>query len=277
MTLTAQARSRGAGRSRRSFRLGKPWLICIEIVVPVLLLAAWWIASAGSTNAFFPPLSTILQRFRELWLFEHLGTDILPSLGNLAAGFGIGGTVGILAGIALGMFRPLNWAVSPVVDFWRAIPPVAIVPIFVALFGFGTEVRIVTISISALFPTLISTLDGMRALDDQMEDVARSYRLSWWDRLIDVYLPAASPRIASGLQVSLQVSFVVMIASEMLGSSHGIGAMTLNAQQSFAIPDMWAGILLLGVVGYLANLIFNMVRDRVLRWYVLSQQAGKEQ
>ncbi len=263
-------------RTTRRPRIGRRGFVAIEIAVPILLIAVWWIASADSTNPFFPPLAKIATRFQELWIFAHLVTDILPSLGNLLAGFVIGGTIGIILGVGLGMVRVLNDLFAPVLNFWRSIPPVALVPIFVALMGFGNEVRIITITIAALFPTLISTIDGIRALDPQLRDVARVYRLSWSERLFSVYLPAASPRIASGLQVSLQVAFIVMIASEMLGATYGIGALTLLAQQTFAISDMWAGIILLGILGYVINLLFNVLRDRVLRWYVRSQQIGKE-
>lgn len=262
-------------RIRRIPTITKPALIGIEIAVPVALIALWWFASAGSTDPFFPPLSTIAQRFQELWLFDHLVSDVLPSLGNLLAGFVIGGACGIALGAVLGTFRLARWLFAPVIDFWRAIPPVALVPIVVSLLGFGNETRILTIAIAALFPTLISTIDGMRSVDPQLRDVSQIYRLGARERLFDVRLPAASPRIASGLQVSLQVSFIVMIASEMLGSSNGIGAMTLLAQQSFATADMWAGIVLLGIVGYATNLVFTLIRDRVLRWYVRSQQLGK--
>lgn len=270
-TLTSHRR-----RTTRRPRIGRRGLVAIEIAVPIVLIAVWWFASADSTNPFFPPLATIVTRFQELWIFAHLVTDILPSLGNLLAGFVIGGIVGIILGVGLGMVRVLSDLFAPVLNFWRSIPPVALVPIFVALMGFGNEVRIITITIAALFPTLISTIDGMRALDPQLRDVARVYRLSWSERLFSVYLPAASPRIASGLQVSLQVAFIVMIASEMLGATYGIGALTLLAQQTFAISDMWAGIILLGILGYAVNLLFNVLRDRVLRWYVRSQQIGKE-
>lgn len=275
-TATHTPLTKRAASPRRRIRLSKTWLIAIEILVPIILFVTWWLASANSKSIFFPPLEKIVRRFQELWLFEHFTTDILPSLGNLLAGFLIGGLVGIILGVALGMVRTLSWLFTPVIDFWRAIPPVALVPIFVTLLGFDNEVRILTITIAALFPTLISTIDGMRALDPQLRDVSNVYRFTWRERLFSVYLPAASPRIASGLQVSLQVAFVVMIASEMLGSSYGIGALTLMAQQTFAIPDMWSGIILLGILGYVLNLLFNLVRDRMLRWYVQSQRAGKE-
>lgn len=263
-------------RARRRVRLGRRWLIAIEIVVPIVLVAVWWVASSASTNPFYPPLSRIFERFQQLWLFAHFTSDILPSLGNMFAGFLIGGGIGVVLGVVLGLGKVLSGVFSPVINFWRAIPPVALVPIFVALLGFGNEVRILTIALASLFPTLISTIDGLRALDSQLLDVSRVYGFTRAERLLSVYLPAASPRIASGLQVSLQTAFVVMIASEMLGSTYGIGALTLLAQQTFATPDMWAGIILLGILGYVVNLLFSVIRDRVLRWYVRSQQIGKE-
>lgn len=276
MPINTVNRNLGRVKKGGAIRFTRHWLIGVEVAVPIILFLAWWIVSASSTDAFFPPLAEILKHFRELWLFAHFMTDIVPSLANLTAGFLIGGGVGVLLGVALGRVRMLSWLFSPVLDFWRAIPPVALVPIIVSLMGFGNETRIFTIALAALFPTLISTIDGLRAVDPQLHEVSRVYGLSRSDRLFSVLLPAAGPRIASGLQVSLQVAFVVMIASEMLGSSNGIGAMTLLAQQSFAIADMWAGIVLLGVIGYLTNLIFNVLRNRALRWYVRSQQVGKE-
>ncbi|MGF2949041.1 ABC transporter permease [Microbacterium alcoholitolerans] len=277
MTSTITEATRTPRRAGAALpRLSRRTLIAIEVIVPTLLIAAWWAASAGSTDPFFPPLSAILLRFRELWLFDHLLSDVVPSLANLFGGFILGGLAGILVGIVLGLFAPMKWVFGPVIDFWRALPAVALIPIFVSLMGFGNETRVFAIVLAAFFPVVIATMDGVRALDPQLRDVSAVYRLTRSERLFRVYLPAAGPRIASGLQVSLQASFVVMVASEMLGSSLGIGAMTLIAQQSFAIPDMWAGIILLSVIGYATNLLFNIVRDRVLRWYVRSQKIGKE-
>lgn len=250
-----------------ALRRRKATLVGLEVAVPLLVLAIWWFATAGTTNAFFPPLQTILSRFHELWLFSHFSSDVLPSIGNLVAGFFIGGTIGTLVGIGFALVRPISDALSPVVHFWRAIPPIATIPIFIAILGFGNEVRILVISLAALFPALIATFDGIRSTEPQLVDVSRVFRLTRWEIIKDVYLPSAGPQIFSGLQVSLQYSLIVMIASEMLGSSHGIGAMTLIAQQSFIAPDMWAGILLLGLIGYFANLLFTLVRRRALRWY----------
>ncbi|MCD4851834.1 ABC transporter permease [Arthrobacter sp. AK01] len=249
------------------------WLIGAG--APVLLLTAWWLLSENSTDPFFPPLRTILVRFQELWLFEHFQSDVLLSLGNLFVGFAIAAVAGVGIGFATALVPTVRWMVDPLIHFLRGIPPVALVPIFISLIGFGPEMRVASIALAALFPTMIATVDGIRSVSNDLMDVARVYRLSRKERLLNVLLPAATPQIFSGLQVSLQVAFIVMIASEMLGSSQGIGAMTLLAQQSFMTADMWAGILLLGVIGFLVNVLFGLLKHRVLSWYIGSRRMAR--
>ncbi|MDR2321235.1 MAG: ABC transporter permease [Microbacterium sp.] len=278
MTLTTSVQTGARLRRGRRLSASPRWLlILVEIAVPIILIALWWIASAGSTNTFFPPLSAILGRLGELIGTPAFLGDIGVSVLNLVVSFLIATVVGVLLGCALGLIAPLSWFVEPTVHFFRAIPPVALVPIFVSLIGFGNGTRILSISLAALFPILISTIDGVRAGEPTLQMVGRVYRLTRSERLFQVTLPAASPRILSGMQVSLITAFVVMIASEMLGSSSGLGATTLLAQQSFAIADMWAGIIVLGVLGYLSTALFVLFRRAVLRWYIASQQLEKSE
>lgn len=274
VTSTVLIRTREARRQKRS-GLPKWVLIGAEILVPILLLVLWWVASAGSTNTFFPPLQTILERMGSLAATPVFWGDVGSSVGNLLLSFALACAIGVLLGVALGTVRWLSWLVEPVIHFFRAIPPVALVPIFVSLIGFGNETRILAITLSAVFPVLISTIDGIRATDPDRRAVGRIYRLGAADRIFQVALPEASPRILSGMQVSLITAFVVMIASEMLGSSVGLGARTLLAQQSFMIADMWVGILVLGVVGYAATALLALFRRRVLRWYIAIRQQEK--
>ncbi|WP_024355380.1 ABC transporter permease [Leucobacter chironomi] len=274
MTSTVLIRTREARRQQRS-GLPKWALIGAEILVPILLLAVWWFASANSTNTFFPPLQTILERLASLAATPAFWGDVGSSVGNLLLSFALACVIGVGLGIALGMSRWLSWLVEPTIHFFRAIPPVALVPIFVSLIGFGNETRILSITLSAVFPVLISTIDGIHAADPDRRAVGRIYRLGGWDRIFSVALPEASPRILSGMQVSLITAFVVMIASEMLGSSIGLGARTLLAQQSFMIADMWVGILVLGIIGYVATALLATFRRRVLRWYIAIRQQEK--
>lgn len=243
--------------------------------LPVALLTLWWTWSAGAGEAFFPPLQQILVRFQEMWLSDGFATHVVPSLRNLATGYGVAVVVGIAGGLLLARVAVVRRAVEPLIHFYRAIPPVALVPLFIVLMGFGTEQRVTSIAVAATFPTLIATIDGVRAVDPVLLDTASMYHLSRRQMVVDVLLPGASPQIFAGLQVSLQSAFVVMIASEMLGASEGIGAQTILAQQSFLVTDMWAGIVLLGVIGYLTNLAFDVVERRVLRWYLASKEHSR--
>jgi ABC-type nitrate/sulfonate/bicarbonate transport system permease component len=249
------------------------WILGVG--TPVLLVATWWIASRNSTNTFFPPLTAILERFQALWLFEHFSSDVLLSLRNLILGYALATVLGVGIGFVTALVPAVRWMLDPIIHFLRGIPPVALVPIFISLIGFGIEMRLVSITLAALFPTLIATVDGIRSVDPALKDVSAVYGFTRGERLAQVYLPAAGPHIASGMQVSLQTAFIVMIASEMLGSSQGIGAMTLLAQQSFMISDMWAGILLLGVIGFAANMIFEVAKNKVLAWYIGSRRLAK--
>jgi sulfonate transport system permease protein len=249
------------------------FLLTLEIAIPVAVIAAWWFASATSTHPYFPSLERILVRFQELWLFDHFASDILPSLANLVGSFLIGSAAGVALGIVLGLVPPLNWLVNPAIQFIRAVPAVALLPIFIAIFGFGNEVRVFMIAVAAFFPVLVSTIDGVKATDDLLIDVTRVYRLPLVTRVFRVYLRSASPQIFAGMQVGLQVAFIVMITSEMLGSAQGIGAMTMTAQRSFDTLSMWAGIVLLGLLGFVLNLVFAWVRRRALAWHYGAQRA----
>lgn len=271
--VTSTTVIRTAAKAKRA-RSRRPMLLALEIGVPVLLLLAWWFGSLNSTNPFFPPLRDIVVEFQRLWLFDKFASDVLPSIGNFVLAYLIACAIGISLGILLGLSKPLFWILDPIVQFVRSIPAVALLPIFIATMGFGNEVRVFAIALASLFPVLISTIDGVRAAEPLLLETARVYRLTRWEQLRDIYIPAASPQIFAGALVSLQVAFIVMITSEMMGAARGIGALTLLAQGSFDVKGMWAGIVLLGILGYLANLVFTLIRRRALAWYLGAQKAA---
>ncbi len=275
MSMNAPATTVIRAQDRQSrARRGRPLRWTLLIGVPVALVLLWWFASADSTNRYFPPLGDILHRFQKLWLFDRFASDVLPSVGNFALGYVIACIAGIVLGILLGLCKPLFWLMDPIVQLVRSIPAVALLPIFIATLGYGNEVRIFAIALASLFPVLISTIDGIRATDPLLIETSRVFRLGRAERLRRIYLPAASPQIFAGAVVSLQVAFIVMITSEMLGAGRGIGSLTMIAQQTGDTKGMWAGILLLGILGFLANLVFVAVRARALSWYLGARKAA---
>jgi ABC-type nitrate/sulfonate/bicarbonate transport system permease component len=238
-----------------------------EIWLPVLLLVIWWVASTDSTSFYFPPLATILTEFKALWIFQNVPTEIVPSVGRLAAGFAIAIVGGVALGLLLGSVRALEEAVRPIIEFLRATPGVAMLPIMMLLLGIGTPMKIAIIGVVSAWPVLLNTIDGVRSVEPVLRDVSRSYRLSPWDRIRFIILPTATPQIFAGARTALAIGVVAMVISEMVGTPGGIGYFILNSQREFDIPAMWTGIIALGIVGYLLNKLFGLVENRVLSWH----------
>ncbi len=140
--------------------------------------------------------------------------------------------------------------------------------------GIGWQMRVSIIFLGAVWPVLLNTIDGVRSLDPVVRDMARSYAIGPRDRILRVVLPAASPQIAAGMRASLSIGVVLMVASELLGSSEGIGYFLLQAQRQFRMADMWATMVLLGIVGYALNVAFQYVEHHVLAWHRLSRQRS---
>jgi ABC-type nitrate/sulfonate/bicarbonate transport system permease component len=241
--------------------------VMLEVAVPLALLVLWGVWSSGSDTYYFPPLTDILTTFADTWLFERVGSDVVPSLVRLGLGYGIACVVAVAAGLALGLSRALRRATDPIVQFLRAIPPPALLPFGILVLGVGTSMKVFIIAFVCLWPVLLNTIDGVAGVDPTLRETARVYDIAPRDRLLRVTLPAAAPQIFAGMRTSLSLALILMVISEMVASSNGIGYFVLQSQRSFAIPEMWSGILLLGILGYVLNAIFLVVERRVLRWH----------
>ncbi|WP_434740686.1 ABC transporter permease [Micromonospora sp. SH-82] len=240
----------------------------LRLLVPVLLVLLWWTTSAGSTSPFYPPLREVLAAFGESWLFARLGSDLVPSLTRLLVGLLIATIVGIAVGAALGRSRLLRQALNPAVQFCRSLPGAALIPVSVVLFGIGDGSKILVIAFVCLFPVLLNTVDAVRGVDPQLEDVARSYRLTPAQRLAFVLLPAAAPQIFAGIRTALGIAFIMMVVTELYAATNGVGFVTLSARNSFDVPQMWAGTVLLGLLGVALSALFLVLQRRVLRWHI---------
>lgn len=239
----------------------------LDLWLPLAILVVWWFVSADSQSAYWPPLSEILTTFRETWLFDRFGSDAVPSLWRFGLGFAIAITVGIGAGVVLGLVPLLREALDPVIDFLRALPPPALLPILIIVLGVGSSMRVFIIAFGALWPVLINTIDGVRGVDPTMVEMSRVYGLGRRQRVRRVILPAASPQIFVGVRISLAIALILMVISEMVASTNGLGYFVLQAQQTFAIREMWAGIIMLGLIGYTCNVLFVVAERRMLAWH----------
>jgi ABC-type nitrate/sulfonate/bicarbonate transport system permease component len=239
----------------------------LEIAVPVLVLVVWGLWSAGSQTFYFPPLTDIFSTFAHTWLFERVGSDVVPSMVRMWLGFGIAVLAGVSLGLLLGMSRRARRAVDPLIQFLRAIPPPALLPFAILVLGIGDSMKVFIIALVCLWPVLLNTIDGVTGVDPALGETARVYRISRADRIRRVLVPAASPQIFAGMRTSLSLALILMVISEMVASTNGIGYFVLQSQRTFAIPEMWSGIFLLGILGYVFNAGFVLVERRVLRWH----------
>ena len=235
--------------------------------LPLALLVLWWVASADSQSFYLPPLRQILEAFASVWLGARLVDDVLPSVARLLTGFALAGLAGVTLGVMVGSSPRLRAACEPVLEFLRAIPPPVLVPIFILVAGIGTAMKVLVIVSGCLWPVLLNTVEGVRARDEVLEDTCRAYGIRGQARLRHLVLRAASPQIVTGMRQALSIGIILMVISEMFAASSGLGFTIVQFQRGFAIPEMWSGILLLGLLGVVLSFGFRLVENRVLSWY----------
>lgn len=239
----------------------------LEIAVPVAVLVLWAALSSGSSSFYFPPLLDIFRTFGQTWLFERVGSDVAPSLWRLFLGYSIAVLAAVVIGVALGGSPTLRRMADPVVQFLRAIPPPVLIPAGILVLGVGATMKVALIAFVCFWPVLLNTIDGVGGVDPTLRETARSFQVSRRDQLCHVVLPSAAPQIFAGARVSLALAVIMMVVSEMVASTNGIGYFVLQSQRTYAITQMWSGIFLLALLGYVLNVLFLLVERRVLRWH----------
>jgi ABC-type nitrate/sulfonate/bicarbonate transport system permease component len=261
--------------SRKLVRLASRWAVLIAGV------AGWqlWTSQAGSS--FFPPPSKIVVRMYHLWfsgpvahafLTSDATGNILPSLGRVFGGLAIATAIGVPLGIALGRSPAVTAYLDPVLQFARALPVVTMAPVFIVLFKIGTQMEVATIVFGAIWPILLNTIDGAASVDPVQLETARAFRLSPWERLGRVIVPATLPKAFAGFRLSLSLSLILMVFAELVGSTNGIGYEMSNASNSFDMTLLWSTIVLLGILGYLLNGLLSGAERLALAWHTTNRQ-----
>lgn len=251
--------------SRRAFN---GIALAAEVAVPVAILAAWQLWTASADDPRFPTPVAILDEFRELWLFSQFGTDVVPSLVRILAGFGIATVAGVAIGVPLGLSRFARSLALPHIEYWRAMPPPALLPISIVLLNdIGDKQKISLIAFFCLFPILLNTIDGVRAIEPTLLETARSYGVPRHERIRRIVLPGALPQIAAGMRTSLSLAVIIMVLAEYFSSTNGVGYVLLISKNTFQMGPMWAAIVLIGLLGYVLNVLFLLAERRVLAWH----------
>jgi ABC-type nitrate/sulfonate/bicarbonate transport system permease component len=228
---------------------------------------AWQGWAEWRHSAFFPPPSAIVAEMYQLWFSgpaRHLALtssamgNILPSLARVGIALGISIVVGLAAGIAIGRSTAISGYLEPLLHFGRSLPPVALVTVFIVLFKLGDQMEIAFITFGTVWPILVNTIDGARTVDPVQVETARVFRLTARQRLI---------KLIAGLRISVSLALVLMVVAELTGSTDGIGYLMNNASSSYQLTALWAGIVLLGILGYVLNAAVLGVEHFVLAWH----------
>ena len=235
--------------------------------LPIILLIIWGIWSSISPALFFPSPLVIAEAFVETWIGPAFVNDVLPSLARLGISIVLAVVLGIAAGTVIGLVRWLRELLEPIFEFFRAVPPPVLIPIVAVLVGANDTMKVVVMVTGAIWPVLLNTIEGVRSTDSVMTETAQSFAITRSERLRFLVLPAASPRIMTGVRQCLSIALILMVISEMFFSSSGLGYQIVFFQRNYLIAQMWSGIVLLGLIGVLLAVIFGFVERRVLRWY----------
>ena len=259
-TSAARAR-RGATPPWRNRWLGVG-LIAVLLVLWEIGSATGWVSSLS-----FPRVSVIVATWWQLILSGELLAELVPSLLRMFGGYFIGITLGVVVGMLMGSFRVFYHLLEPITEILRPIPSPAYIPIVILFLGIDDQMKVFMIAFASFFPVLLNTYSGVRSVDPVQLQTARTFGVKGKRLLWQIVLPSAAPYIFTGMRVSLAVALIVMVISEMVAASNGIGYFILSAQRGFKIREMFAGVLTLAVVGYTLNRLFLLVENRLLAWH----------
>jgi ABC-type nitrate/sulfonate/bicarbonate transport system permease component len=240
-------------------------------VLLIVLLLVFWEVSARSglvLSQNWPPVSVVFVTLA--YNLIH-GGDVWPALGGTLyralAGLIIGSAIGILFGVLMGTVSLIRRTIEPTIELLRPLPVPALIPPLVLFLGLEDRMKITLVALSAFFPVLINTLQGVIALEPTYRAVAATFGVPWRRTVRLVLMPAILPYILAGMRTSLGLSVIVAVVAEMIAGSDGIGYYLMSMEYAERPADMYGALLLLAFSGYALNWIFVKMEKRVLYWY----------
>jgi len=233
------------------------------------LLVLWELLSRVNlvNNVFFPSFSIIFKKLCQMLAMTDTWRNIGSTLLRFFMGYFLACILGIPIGILMGKIRRLFDLFEPLVEMLRPIPSAAIIPIAILFLGIDDRMKIFVIAYACLWPILINSLDGVRNIDPVLIETGKTFKLAKWRFLLKIVVPASSPQIVTGMRVSLAIALILAITVEMIAGNNGIGFFILDSERSFHFPEMYAGIILIGIIGYFMNFIFLTLSKRIMRWH----------
>jgi NitT/TauT family transport system permease protein len=256
-----EVRFRGGGFAPKPHRWMGLAVFVFLITIMEIGTRSGWISALT-----LPKPSDVLATFRELWesglLFKHLA----PSLSRLAVGAAIGASIGIVVGVLIGLFSYARAGLVPLVAAIFPIPKIALLPLFVIWFGIDETSKYALIAFGTFTPTVVATYGAVDNVDRSLIRMGQSFGLSWFSIVRKIVLPGAMPGILSGLRISLAIAIILLVAAEMLGAEYGIGAYILEAGSLYDLERLFAGVVILSLLGVILSTVIGLIERRLLGW-----------
>lgn len=249
-----------------------PW------IAPALLLVFWELASRTGLlpKALLPAPLEVAQAFADAIargdLLVHLGVSALRA----SAGLAIGASIGLALGLLTGLSRKLQLVLDTPLQMMRAVPALALVPLVILWFGLGETAKLFIVAVTVMFPVYLNTFHGVRSVDPQLVEMARTYHVSGFALYREVILPGALPAILVGLRFALGMSWLVLIVAETIGAERGLGYVAMNAREFMQMDVLVLTIVLWAILGKLADALAGKVEQQLLPWQPRSQRMAAE-
>jgi ABC-type nitrate/sulfonate/bicarbonate transport system permease component len=249
--------------------------ISYRVAAVLAALSLWQVAVAsGLVSAAAVATPTDIVRAAGSIAGTHaFGAALLDTIASWAEGLLVSLLVAIPLGLALGSSDPAYRLSRFTIDFLRTIPPVALIPLALLLYGATPKMAIVLIVFGSTWPVLLQAMYGVHQVDPAARDMARAYRLRWLDRIRFLIVPSAAPFIATGVRLAATISLLLAIGAELIGGAPGIGASITLQEQNGDIPGMWVYVVLSATLGVAANLVLIGLERRVLKWHSAQRSA----
>jgi ABC-type nitrate/sulfonate/bicarbonate transport system permease component len=240
----------------------------LSVLSPAILVALWEVAAlAGRVDTrFFPAPSSIFQALGRMIQSGELWEHLSISLQRIAIGFTIGAVPGVIIGLAMGLFGPIRAVIQPLVDGTFPIPKIAVLPLFIMIFGIGEESKYAIIAVAVIYLVLINTAAGVRNIERIYLDVGKNFHASRLMMFTDIALPGALPMIVTGLRLGMGVALLVIVAAEFVGARSGIGYVIWTSWQVFQVEKLYVGLLVIALVGFGSAILLSWLERVMVPW-----------
>lgn len=252
-------RRRPAGRRLSARR------VALGVLSALIGLAAWTALWRAGLNGFPSPLA-VLQRGGDMARSGILFSDAWASLKRVLIGFALGSLLAIPCGFVLGWYPTIRTIFDPYLQFFRMVPPLAIIPLTIVLMGIGETPKIFIIFLAAFLSAVVATLQGVLSVDRTLINAARVLGAKDFTVFLRVVVPASTPFILVGMRIGLGASWATVVAAELIAAQGGLGYRMQQAQQFYDLPTIFVDLLAIGFIGLAMDRLILLTERRLTRW-----------